>query len=396
MTIEGEMKSLELKVLDFTTLLPGPFATMLLADMGADVVRVEAPGRWDMVRSRPPFDDGVAAGHAFLNRNKRSLALDLKKTGSSDVVKRLIQTYDIVIEQFRPGVMDKLGVGYAALAEVNPRLIYCSLTGYGQTGPLRDRAGHDNNYLSLAGVMSHCGRKDAGPVPQGVQVADVGGGSMCSVVGILAAVAHRQQTGRGQYVDVSMYDASILWNAYAAASYLVGGTVPEYENMPLNGGTHYDYYRTRDGRYISVGSLEPKFWEGFCRAIGRPDFIERVDLPGPKMDVLKGEIRAVMASKTYREWVEIFAREDCCVEPVLRLDEALKHPQCEARQMVVDVPKPNGKMQKQVGFPIKFSEIEPTYERIGCALGEHTEQVLSESGFSTAEVASLLDAGVFG
>ena len=390
------MGSLELKILDFTTLLPGPFATMMLADMGADVVRVEAPGRWDMVRSRPPFDDGVAAGHAFLARNKRSMALDLKKDGAADVVKRLVQTYDIVIEQFRPGVMDRLEVGYEALKEANPRLIYCSLTGYGQNGPLRDRAGHDNNYLSLAGVMSHCGRKDSGPVPQGVQVADVGGGSMCSVVGILAAVVHRQQTGRGQYVDVSMYDASILWNAYAAAQYLVGKTAPTYESMPLNGGTHYDYYRTSDGRYISVGSLEPKFWEGFCRAIGRPDFIERLDLPGPRMDMLKTEIRQVMASKSFEQWVEIFAREDCCVEPVLHMDEALRHPQCAARQMVVDVPKPKGGTQKQVGFPIKFSEIEPRYDHIGCELGAHTDEVLSEVGYDAGEIAALLDLGVLG
>lgn len=390
------MNSLDLKILDFTTLLPGPFATMMLADMGAEVVRVEAPGRWDMTRSRPPFDDGVAAGHAFLNRNKRSIGLDLKKPGAADIVKRMIQTYDIVIEQFRPGVMDRLGIGYETLAKENPRLIYCSLTGYGQTGPLRDRAGHDNNYLSLAGVMGHSGRKDQGPVPQGVQIADVGGGSMCSVVGLLAAVVSRQQTGRGQYVDVSMYDASILWNAYAAAQYLVGGTPPDYETMPLNGGTHYDYYRTSDGRYISVGSLEPKFWEGFCRAIGRPDFIERVDLPGPKMDALKAEIREVMSSKTFDEWVAIFAKEDVCVEPVLRMDEALAHPQCAARNMVVDVPKPNGGTQRQIGFPIKFSEIEPKYERIGCALGEHTDEVLGEAGYASAELAALREVGVFG
>jgi crotonobetainyl-CoA:carnitine CoA-transferase CaiB-like acyl-CoA transferase len=390
------MNSLNLKILDFTTLLPGPFATMMLGDMGADVVRVEAPGRWDMVRSRPPFDDGVAAGHAFLARNKRSVALDLKKPGAAEVVKRLVQTYDIVIEQFRPGVMDRLGIGYETLAKENPRLIYCSLTGYGQTGPLRDRAGHDNNYLSLAGVMSHCGRKESGPVPQGVQVADIGGGSMCSVIGILAAVVCRQQTGRGQYVDVSMYDASILWNAYAAAQYLVGGVAPDYEGMPLNGGTHYDYYRTKDGRYISVGSLEPKFWEGFCRAIGRPDFIERVDLPGPKMDALKIEIRAVMAQKTFGEWVAIFATEDVCVEPVLRMDEALQHPQCAAREMVVSVPKPKGGTQRQVGFPIKFSELRPGYKHIGCEMGEHTDEVLQAAGYTGVEIATMRAAGTFG
>lgn len=390
------MNPLGLKVLDFTTLLPGPFATMLLADLGADVVRIEAPGRWDMGRSRPPFDDGISAGHAMLARSKRSVALDLKKPGAADIVKRLVKEYDIVIEQFRPGVMDRLGIGYEALAKENPRVVYCSLTGYGQTGPLRDRAGHDNNYLALAGVMSHSGRKAGGPVPQGVQVADIGGGSLCSIIGILAAVVARQHTGRGQYVDVSMYDAALAWNAYAAAHYLVGGTPPDYEAMPLNGGTHYDYFRTKDGRYMSVGSLEPKFWEGFCRAIGRPDFIPRVDLPGPKMDALKVEIRTMMEQKTFDEWVAIFAKEDVCVEPVLRLDEAFAHPQCAARDMVVNVPKPKGGAQQQVGFPIKFSEIRPQYKHIGCELGAHTDEVLLDTGYTATEVSALREKGVFG
>jgi len=390
------MNAMGLKILDFTTLLPGPFATMMLADMGADIVRVEAPGRWDMGRSRPPFDDGVSAGHAMLARSKKSVALDLKKPGAAEVVKRLVKDYDIVIEQFRPGVMERLGIGYEALKKENPRLIYCSLTGYGQTGPLRDRAGHDNNYLSLAGVMSHCGRKEGGPVPQGVQIADIGGGSLCSIIGILAAVVCRQQTGRGQYVDVSMYDAAVAWNAYAAAHYLVGGTPPDYEGMPLNGGTHYDYYRTSDGRYMSVGSLEPKFWEGFCKAIGRPDFIERVDLPGPKMDALKVEIRAVMALKSLDDWVAIFAKEDVCVEPVLRLDEAFAHPQCAAREMVVEVPKPKGGTQRQVGFPIKFSEMKPEYKHIGCELGEYTDEVLLDAGYSASEIGDLRKQGIFG
>lgn len=385
-----------LRILDFSTLLPGPFASMMLADMGAEVVRVEAPGRWDMVRARPPFDDGVSAGHAFLNRSKKSIALDLKKPGAADVVKRLVQTYDIVLEQFRPGVMQRLGIDYETLAKENPGLIYCSLTGYGQTGPLRDRAGHDNNYLALAGVMSHCGRRDEGPVPQGVQIADVGAGSFCSVIGILGAVIHRQLTGQGQYVDVSMYDGSLLWNAYAASYFFVGGETPSYESMPLNGGTHYDYYRTSDGRYISVGSLEPKFWEGFCHAIGRPDFIERLDLPGPKMDALKVEIREVMASKSFDEWVKIFAGYDVCVEPVLNLAEAFEHPQCAAREMVVDVPKPNGATQPQVAFPIKFSRARARYDHVGCELGAHTDAVLQDIGYSENELAALRENGVFG
>lgn len=385
-----------LRVLDFSTLLPGPFATLQLADMGADVLRVEAPDRLDLVRQRPPFDDGVSAGHAFLNRSKRSIALDLKKPEAVSVVKRLVKTYDIVLEQFRPGVMDRLGVGYAALAAENPRVIVCSLTGYGQTGPLRNRAGHDNNYLALAGVMSHTGCREHGPVPLGVQIADVGAGSMGAVIGILAAVIHRQQTGEGQHVDISMFDGSVMLNAYAAAACLVGGEAPTYASMPLNGGTHYGFYETADGRYLSVGSLEPKFWEAFCRGIGREDLIAQAGLPGPEMDAVIAEIGAEIRKQTLARWMKIFEPLDCCVEPVLDLNETFAHPQTRARELVVEVPKPSGGTQRQTGSPFKFSASTPQYKHTGADRGEHTETVLKDAGYSDAEIEVLRAAGVFG
>lgn len=385
-----------LRVLDFSTLLPGPFASMMLADMGADVLRVEAPNRPDMVRQRPPFDGGVSAGHAFLNRSKRSIALDLKRPEGVDIVKKLVQKYDVVLEQFRPGVMDRLGVGYDALAEANPAVIYCALTGYGQNGPLRDRAGHDCNYLSLAGVMSHSGTRETGPVPSGVQIADVGAGSMGAVVGILAAVVHRQKTGEGQFVDVSMFDGSVLWNAYAAADYFAGGPLPGFENTRLNGGSHYGYYRTKDGRYVSVGSLEPKFWEGLCQAIGRPDLISKQAPPGPEMEPVKAVIANAFAGKTLDEWIEIFSEYDVCVEPVLDLEEMAQHPQTKARDMIVEVPKPDGTTQRQIGAPIKFSKSRAEFKHIGAELGAHTGDVLKEFGYSVDDIEEFRKAGVFG
>jgi crotonobetainyl-CoA:carnitine CoA-transferase CaiB-like acyl-CoA transferase len=369
---------------------------MMLGDLGADIIKVEAPGRWDMLRSRPPFDDGIAAGHAFLNRNKRSLALDLKTPEGVAVVKRLAETYDIVIEQFRPGVMARLGLGYDDLRQINPSLIYCSLTGYGQTGPLKDRAGHDNNYLALAGVMSHTGTRDSGPIPLGVQVADLGAGSFGVVIGVLAAVVHRNATGEGQYVDVSMFDGAVAWNAYAAASYLVGGVSPTYQSLPLNGGSHYGYYRCKDGRFLSVGSLEPQFWRGFCETIGRPDLIDRQTLPGPEMDAVIAEIRAEIERRTLDEWVALFAKVDFCVEPVLTLEETFRHPQTLAREMIVDVPKAAGGTQRQVGTPLKFSAAGPRHQHTGGKLGEHTLEVLREAGYSPAEIAALRANGVFG
>lgn len=385
-----------LKVLDFSTLLPGPFGTMYLADLGADVLKVEAPGRWDMVRSRPPFDEGVSAGHSFLNRNKRSLALDLKKEGAAEIVKKLVETRDIVIEQFRPGVMKRLGIGYETLSAINPRLIYCSLTGYGQTGPLKDRAGHDNNYLALAGVMSHCGTREAGPVPQGVQIADLGAGSFGIVIGILSAVIHRNETGEGQYVDVSMFDGSLLWNAYAAASYLVGGEIPEYQNMPLNGGSHYGYFRTSDGRYMSVGSLEPKFWEGLCKTLGREELIEELGPIGSEMDSIVEEIRAEFLKKSFDEWRAIFAEVDVCVEPVLNLAETVAHPQTIARELVVDVPKPGGGVQRQIANPLKFSKSAARYDHTGPELGAHSEEVLLDAGYSAEQIDDFRAKGYFG
>lgn len=384
-----------LKILDFTTLLPGPFATMMLADLGADVVRVESPTRPDMVRHKPPFTGEVSAWHATLNRSKRSLALDLKQPGAADVVRRLVRRYDVVLEQFRPGVMDRLGVGYDALSAANPRLIYCAITAYGQDGPYRDRAGHDINILALSGIASHSGRVEGGPPPLGVQVADVGGGSFGAVMGILAAVIHRQQTGEGQFVDASMFDGALSWNALAAADTLASGRNPRPEGGLLNGGSYYDYYRTQDGRYLAVGSLEPKFWRGFCQAIGRPDLVERgLARGGEDQRALKAEIGEVIATRTLAAWMAIFDKQDVCVEPVLTVSEALGHPQTQARGLIVDVPGRDGRSQPQIRHPLKFSRSQPTYRHTGVQPGAHTVQILAEAGYDQAEIAALREDGV--
>jgi crotonobetainyl-CoA:carnitine CoA-transferase CaiB-like acyl-CoA transferase len=361
---------------------------------------VEAPRRPDMVRLMRPFDDeGNSSWHSMLNRSKRSLGLNLKRPGAVEVVKRLVNEggYDIVLEQFRPGVMDRLGIGYESLTAVNPQLIYCAITGYGQTGPLKNRAGHDLNYLSLAGVMSHTGRKESGPVLPGVQVADVGGGSLGAVTGLLAAVIQRQVTGMGQFVDISMFDMAVAWHSHVVSMYLVGGDVPAFESWGLNGGGYYDCYETQDARYLSVGSLEPQFWQGFCHAIERPDFIERgyVAETG-KMEALKGEIGTVIRGKTLAEWTAVFAEQDVCVEPVLSVPEMIEHPQTVARQMVVEVVQGNGRSQKQIGAPLKFSGSQPEYKHTGVKLGAHNEEVLAEIGYSGAEIAELHEGGVLG
>lgn len=392
-----------LKILDFSTLLPGPYATMMLADLGADIIRIEAPNRPDLVRLLPPFSpDGQSAQHSLLNRSKRSLGLNLKTAEAPEIIRRLIvdQGYDIIIEQFRPGVMDRLGVGYTQLKETCPSLIFCSLTGYGQTGPYKNRAGHDLNYLALSGLLSYYGRKpdpnnpSPPPPPLPMQVADVGAGSLHLVIGLLAAVIRRLNTGEGGHVDIAMYDGALAWNAIGAAKFLVGGQSPEPEDEVLNGGSFYDIYETKDGRFLSAGPLEPKFWQGFCQAIGREDLFE----PGTNFEVtnqqtFKDEIRQAILSKTLAEWQEIFAPYDVCVEPVLTTKEALAHPQTQARHMITEIPMLD-KTQPQIGLPIKLSGYEPAYKFTGKALGQHSIEILTEIGYTKNEIETLIAGNV--
>ncbi|OPB16527.1 carnitine dehydratase [Pseudomonas fluorescens] len=386
-----------LKVLDFSTLLPGPFASLMLADMGAEVLRIESPTRMDLLRVLPPHDQGTSASHAYLNRNKRSLALDLKQAEALEIVRELVKDYDIVLEQFRPGVMKRLGLGYEALKAINPKLIYVSITGYGQTGPYKDRAGHDINYLALAGVASYTGRQDSGPLPLGVQLADVGGGSLHAVVGLLAAVIARQQTGVGQYLDVSMTDCSFSLNAMAGAGYLACGVEPGWETHVLNGGSFYDYYRSRDGRWMSVGSLEPAFMQALCAGLGRPELAAHGLSPKPEQQkALKLGLQVEFEKRSFDELCELFAGLDACVEPVLSLSEAVEHPQLKARQLVSQVPRGDGSTQAQIACPLKFSEGLPQPRHIGAAVGAHSDEVLAELGFSAQRIDALRRAKVVG
>ena len=393
--MQGPLASL--KVLDFSTLLPGPFASLLLADMGAEVLRIESPTRMDLLRVLPPHDQGVSASHAYLNRNKRSLALDLKQPAALEVVKQLVQDYDIVLEQFRPGVMERLGLGYEALKAINPKLIYVSITGYGQTGPYKDRAGHDINYLALAGLASYTGRQDSGPLPLGIQAADIAGGSLHGVIGLLAAVIARQHSGQGQHLDVSMTDCAFSLNAMAGAGYLACGVEPDRENQMLNGGSFYDYYRTRDGRWLSVGSLEPVFMQQLCTTLGRPELAAHGLSPKPEQQrALKLELQIEFEKHDFAWLCELFANIDACVEPVLSLAEAVRHPQLKARELVSQVPRDDGSTQPQMACPLKFSGGLPEPRHIGAALGAHTDEVLKELGYSVQRIDELRSAKVIG
>ncbi len=310
------------KILDFTTLLPGPYATMTLADLGADVLKVSGRDKYDLVVNWPPVIGGaqVTGAQAWLGRNKKTIFLNLKKPAAVEAVKKLVLEYDIVVEQFRPGVMDKLGVGYEALRKVNPRLIYCAITGYGQSGPFAMKAGHDINYLSRSGIAWAAGRKAGGPGLYNFQIADVAGGSMNAVSSILAAIIYRERTGEGQFIDVSMQDSVIPFNSMDGASYFAGGPMPMRESGLLNGGGIYDFYETSDGKYMSVGSLEPKFFAALCIGLGHPEWkdgkILRTDAA-----MVKEAFRTAFRTKTRDEWTSVFSKLDACVEPVMDLEE---------------------------------------------------------------------------
>lgn len=388
-----------LKILDFTTLLPGPFATMVLADLGADVVRIESPTRMDLARAMPPFVDdegGISYFHAYVNRNKKSVALDLKNKDSFSVIERMLTHYDIIIEQFRPGVMDRLGLSYKRLSSINRGLIYCSLTGYGQTGHLKDRAGHDINYLSLSGIMGYSGRKEDGPTLMGIQVADVGSGSNNAIIGILAAVIYRMTTGKGQHIDVAMTDGLFPYHAAYASKKLCSGEDVSYETEPLNGGSLYGFYETKDNRYISFGGLEPQFFAAFCRVLGLEDLIEATVLQPGRLDEAKEKVKDIIKAKPLDYWVKRFKETDACVEPVLSFSEALDSDLVKERGMLVDVPGPGGKSITQIAHPIKFSETSPEYKRAGCELGKDTLDVLQSLGYSTHEIEGMKSKGVFG
>lgn len=381
------------KVLDFSTLLPGPYATMTLADLGAEVLKVSGKDKYDLVVNWPPVIEGasVTGAQAWLGRGKKTIHLNLKKPAAVEAVKKLVMEYDIVVEQFRPGVMKKLGLSYEELREVNPRIIYCSITGYGQTGPLSRRAGHDINYISRSGIGASAGRKDGGPSLYNFQIADVAGGSMNAVMSILAAIIYRERIGEGQYIDVSMQDSIVPFNSMDGASYLAGGRMPARESGILNGGGIYDFYETSDGGYMSVGSLEPKFWSALCDGLGLPQWRDGKIL---KTDtaMVKSVLRETFLTKTRDEWTEIFTEFDACVEPVMDLQEVSEDEHLISRGMwpEVEVPLTDGLKVRQMGSPIHMSASPVEYRHAGYPEGYHTKEVLRELGYSDEQIEDMI------
>ena len=369
-----------IRVLDLTRLLPGPYCTLMLADFGAEVIKVEDPVAGDYLRDFEPKLDADSAVFHSLNRNKKSICLDLKTEKERSHFLKLVETADVVMESFRPGVMKRLGLDYETLKQINPRLIYCAITGYGQTGPYKDKPGHDINYLSYAGLLHVMGEKDRKPVIPATQIADIGGGAYPAIAGILLALLGREKTGKGQLVDVSMLDGVVSWMHMLLPNVFAEREVTRGEEL-LNGGfACYQVYETKDNRFLSMGGIEQKFWKVFCEGIERQDFIDCLDAPKEKQEQMIHETQRIIARKTLEEWLDIFSEKEACVTPVKIMEETLEDSQLQAREMIQTIAHPELGNMKQIGNPIKLSESPKETFLPAPKRGEHTELILREIG----------------
>lgn len=384
----------DMRVLDLSRLLPGPYCTLLLADMGADVVKVEDPQIGDYLRFNPPLaPSGMSIHYHVLNRNKRSVALDLKKRQGRELLLELAGWADVLVEQFRPGVMERLGLGYDTICEVNPSLVYCSITGYGQDGPYRNVAGHDINYLGYAGVLGLTGKADGPPVISGVQIADLGAGGMFGALSILTAYVYSMKTGEGQHLDVSMLDGSISWLTINTGEFLATGRAPGRQEFVLHGQYPcYNVYEAADG-YLTVGALEPKFWKRLCEVLGEPQLASE-QFNEEKSEEIFAWLEETFKQKTREEWMEVFEGEDVCVGPVLSLDEVEADPQVRHRDMIIEVDDEKLGRSRTIGIPVKFSSTPGSVRRSAPALGEHTSEILEIVGCTSEELERLRENGV--
>lgn len=388
----GNKKPLDgIRVLDLTRYLPGPFAAQILADFGAEVIKVEEPGG-ELGRFLPPFIGGLGTRFCAVNRNKKSITIDLKSGQGKEIFKKLALDSDIIIEQFRPGVMEKNGIGYNALKGANEGLIYCSITGYGLSGPWVDRAGHDINYLNTSGISALTAGRDGVPVMSSVQIADTAGGSLFAVIGILLALFQRSRTGKGQLCDISMMDGALSLLSYTVGEWCGKGELPETGREFLTGGfAMYNTYRCGDGKYVGLGAIEGKFWERFCAKIGREQYISLQYDVSKQEDIIE-DISSVILDKTRDEWVEFFSGSDICFTPVLDLDEVSRHEQVRARDMLIKLFnfKESGLDLFVTGNPVKLSDTPGEVVLEFPEAGGDTVEILSNAGYTDHEIKEFI------
>ena len=387
MALEG------IKVVDLTRLAPGPYCTMFLADLGADIIKVEPGGGRAQAFSSAMAGEERRAYDAE-NRNKRSIVLNLKEPEAQEIFYKLAKDADVIVEEFRPGVVKRLGVDYDTIKEINPRIVYCSVTGYGQDGPYQEAPGHDINYISIAGAQGMIGQRDGPPAVIANWLADYAAGGMQGAIGILAALMARERTGKGQYVDISMTDGVVSLMHAEAAQYFSTGIVPTRGDVLFFGGMPlYNIYETKDGKYVSLGALEPWFYQNLCKALDREDFSSYEFDTGEKREEIFAYFRETFLTKTRDEWVELLRQADVPVAPVYPLDEVFSDPQINHRQMVVELDHPKFGKVKQVGISIKLSDTPGQIRTLAPLAGQHTDDILRELGYSKEKIEELRSAG---
>lgn len=379
-----------IRVLDLTRLLPGAFCTQLLGDLGADVIKIEQPGEGDYNRKFAPINRQESGSFLLLNRNKRSLTLNLKAPEGREIFLQLVADADVVVEGFRPGVMARLKLGYEELCKANPKIVMCAISGFGQTGPLREASGHDLNYVALAGALQLFGERGRAPIVPGLSIADVGGGSLMAVYGIMAALLARGRTCEGQYLDVSMMDGLVSWLSYHAADFLFAGIEPRGgERNFLGAAPCYNIYRCQDGRLLSLGIIEPHFWARFCGLIKRPD-LQPAQWPEAEAAQRQfAQLEALFLTRPREEWTGLLAAADIPAAPVNSMKEAFAHPQMRAREMLQTIEHPVEGAIPQLGFPVKFSGTPARMNTPPPLLGQHNEEILSTLGYAREQIAQL-------
>lgn len=384
-----------IRILDLTRLYPGPLGTMMMADMGADVIKIEDTNAPDYMRYYPPYLENESAGFLAVNRSKRSLAVNLRSEKGVEIFLKLLKTADVVIEQFRPGILEGLGIGYETAREVKPDIIYVSITGYGQNGPYADEAAHDINFIGYAGILASTGTPSSGPIIPAPQLGDVAGGAYMSIIACLSALWSREKTGRGQRVDVSMLDGVLPLMTLQMAHYQATKLNMGPGELPLSGGMAcYGAYRCADGKYIALGLLEAKFWKLFCDLACRPDWIDKHMVMGDESENLRQEIAALFATRTREQWIAAAKDLDVCLTPVLDISELENDPHLQARQMIYEQTHPSCGKIKAVGVPLKFSETKARPAWPAPALGQDTKSILEEIGYAADEMEILHKAGV--
>ena len=385
----------KIRILDLTRLYPGPLGTMMLADMGAEVIKIEDINNPDYMRYYPPYLRTESAGFLAVNRSKRSVAINLGTKKGVELFFLLVKTADVVIEQFRPGIIDKMGIGYKNARKIKKDIIYVSLTGYGQKGPYAMQAGHDINYIGYSGILSSTGTKETGPVIPGAQIADVAGGAYMTIIACLSALWAREKTGWGQQVDISMLDAILPLMTLQMAHYQAVGILPEAGQAALSGGLAcYNVYQCADGKYVALGILEEKFWKNFCEVMRHSEWLDRQFVVGEEADKLRGEISALFLTKTRDEWIIAAADHDICLTPVVEIAEIENNYHLQTRNMIIEQKHPACGKIKGFGVPLKFSRTPAKPGMPAPSLGNDTQAILKELGYSKSDIKTFQEEGV--